>query len=256
MNIRKYLKLFDDKKSPDRISLSYENAIKYDMFSVYISDPETGKSYIFESYTNNSLEVREWNEAESRFIDVVILPINTLKINSFSGVYYFQAHQLPFNSLKDIEKIRRELFKFKAKINNRRMSKRIYEYEQQRLHLTLRMDVLAIVVNKYLLQIDSKPINYVVVMHETMNLWPFLSFETREQLKKKITLYLEGLVSSGDLQKVNKYEFIPNGKALLTLEKHSIEQERFSKTAKIQNFSLLTAIFAAIAAIVSAYAAF
>lgn len=256
MSIRNYLKLFNNNNSPDRISLSYENALNYDMFSVYVSDPDTNEMYIFHSYTENSLEVRKWNEAEDKFIDVMNIPIKYLKANSFSGVYYYKAHQLPFNSLKDITKIKREIFKLEAKIANSRMNKRIYEYERQRLHIKLRMDVLATVVNKYLLQLDSKPINYLTVMQETMSLWPFLTFETREQLKKKILLYLEGFVSSGDLKKADEFSFIPNGQALLTLEKHSLEQERFLKTARIQSYSLWTAIFAAIAAAVSAYAAF
>ncbi|HDX8778003.1 TPA: hypothetical protein RQO08_002929 [Klebsiella oxytoca] len=256
MNIKRYLQLFNDKPSPDRISLRYEDALKNDIFSVYIVEPNTKKNYLFEEYNNDILKVREWNDAENKFTDIVLLPDDSLKEDSFSGVYYFKAHQLPFESLEDITWIKREVFKLRANINNYQMSKNIYEYEQQQLHIKERIDVLGIVVNKYLMQTGSDPVNLLSVLQVAMKTWPFLSRSTREELKKKINLYLEGFVSSGDLNAVDEYNFVPNGQALLTLERFSLEQDRFLKTARIQNYSLLTAVFAAIAAAVSAYAAF
>ncbi|MCE1472390.1 hypothetical protein LWU41_14840 [Enterobacter hormaechei] len=42
VDVRKHLEIFEKKRTPDngRISLMYENAIHYDMYSVYIKDDD------------------------------------------------------------------------------------------------------------------------------------------------------------------------------------------------------------------------
>ncbi|WCF42689.1 hypothetical protein KK030_11930 [Enterobacter roggenkampii] len=60
MNVVQSLKKFEEKRTPDdgRISLNYENAIHYDMYSVYIVD-NAGEQYLFERYIDDQVHARE-----------------------------------------------------------------------------------------------------------------------------------------------------------------------------------------------------
>ncbi|EAP7720640.1 hypothetical protein ELU20_21930, partial [Salmonella enterica] len=65
--VAKYLELFEEKRTPDDgiISLLYENAINYDMFSVYIKD-ECGDDYLFDKYIDGEIKARKWDFQDNR----------------------------------------------------------------------------------------------------------------------------------------------------------------------------------------------
>ncbi|EDL2368634.1 hypothetical protein CQG84_23845, partial [Salmonella enterica subsp. enterica serovar Typhimurium] len=110
MKVINQLKKFDKKRTPDdgRISLLYENAIKYDMYSVYIKD-KNDTEYLFDCLVDGKIKAFKWDDEERRFHISSCLDISEVTPDSFFGVYYYRAHELRFNSLNDLTFLR-ELF--------------------------------------------------------------------------------------------------------------------------------------------------
>ena len=72
INIIKYLDIFDVMRTPDngRISLIYEKAIHYNMYSVYIKDRD-GADYLFERFVGGEVKVK--NGMRMKIYSILIL---------------------------------------------------------------------------------------------------------------------------------------------------------------------------------------
>ena len=66
---------------------------------------------------------------------------------------------------------------------------------------------------------------------------------------KKMVLYLESLVSSGELSKIND-EYVVTGKTISTIEKYEEDERRHTEAVKLQKKMFWLAIIAMIFAIV------
>ena len=64
-------------------------------------------------------------------------------------------------------------------------------------------------------------------------------------LHKKLDLYLESLVESGELKKVND-EFVVTGNAISTIEKYEEEERRHTEAVKLQRKMFWLTIIAVI----------
>ena len=80
----------------------------------------------------------------------------------------------------------------------------------------------------------------------SMRLFLHPSLEVQE---RKVDLYLDSLVSSGELNKINN-EYVVTGKALSTIEKYEEEERRHAESVKIQRKIFWLTIIAVIFAIV------
>ncbi|ENA1730214.1 hypothetical protein [Yersinia ruckeri] len=255
MNTQHYLNKFNNKKSPERISLNYENAINYDMYCVYITHPQTGEDYLFKGYENKQIQADKWNNEKSRFDIPIILEPSAFTPDSFTGTYYYKAHQLNFTSLKDIVWRKELLFKFSAIKINGSQSRAKYRYRLQRQTIKNRMHVLDSVIGLHLEQKELGPVPMPLIMNKVYsNLWIY--HDDSQKMLKELRLNLNAFVSSGDLRKTDDNNYLPEGKALLTQEKYSDEQTKYIETTKIQQKMLLTAIASCIAAFASVWAAF
>jgi hypothetical protein len=80
----------------------------------------------------------------------------------------------------------------------------------------------------------------------TMRLFLHPSWEVQE---RKVELYLDALVHSGELRKVNN-EYVVNGAALITLETYEEEERRHTEAVKLQARMFWLALIAALFAFV------
>lgn len=255
MNIRHYLAKFEAKKTPDRIILNYEIAINHNAYSVYITHPVTNINYLFIGYNNNSIIALMWNEEEKTFNLPQSLNPDELKPESFSGIYYYKAHQLRFTNLKDIVWWREANFKLSAINNNWKDSREKYRYRKERKEIKNRMDVLASVVTLYLEQDGDNGIHTVHIMNNVFGaLW--LYHDDKERMKKDLKLSLSAFVTNGDLIKGVGDNYSVNGKALLTLAKYSEEEHKYVESIRIQKRMFWATVFSFFAASASAAAAF
>jgi len=255
MSLRSHLNEFNRKKSPARFSLNFESAIKYDMYSVYITDPKTNEKYVFESFDNDKIEARKWNENNESFSDVVFISPDTLSRNSFSGVYFYKAHQLVFNNLDELNFFRLLKFRIAVCFANRTDAKEKYNYQKQERKINDSIDVLAAVVEDHLTNGNANGTNLITIMNAVhLQLWLF--HKDKERMKREVMLILDGFINSGELTTINKFNFIPSGKAILTLKSSLNESKRYKQNIVIQKSLVWLAIFSFLAAAASAIAAF
>ncbi|MBU0965742.1 MAG: hypothetical protein KKA54_05100 [Proteobacteria bacterium] len=69
--------------------------------------------------------------------------------------------------------------------------------------------------------------------------------------EKRLELHLESLVSSGELDKINR-EYVVTGKAIQTIEKYEEEERKHIEAVKLQKKMFWLTIFLAILAVVQA----
>ena len=159
----------------------YENAIHYDMYSVYMIDNQ-GDRYLFDHYTDGQVIARRWDDNEEMFcIDAVLNP-KELTLNSFSGIYYYHAHELRFNSLSDLSWFSEFSFRVKSDWENRRFSREKYLYRQRKQDITDVMSVLSAVVRIYREQVGENHFSKWQIMNDVAGkLWIYHDDKDRMQ---------------------------------------------------------------------------
>lgn len=255
MDIRHYLEKFERKKSPNRIVLNYDVAINYDAYSVYIKHPGNGKEYLFASYENDWIKALLWNEKEKIFNIKEELNPNELNSDSFSGVYYYKAHELRFFSLKDLSWWNETKYKVWANKDNWISSREKYRYRKQRKEIKNLHDVLSVVIGLHVAQAGNRGVHLVNVMTGVFGkLW--FCHDDKDQMKKKLLLTLDAFVNNGELIKNADGTYAVNGKALMTLHKYNEEEQRYVESTNIQKRMFWATVFSFFAALASAVAAF
>ncbi|EJG2750432.1 hypothetical protein M9Z64_000731 [Escherichia coli] len=255
VDVVKFLKVFESKKTPEngKISLMYESAIHYDMYSVYIKDDE-GNDYLFDSYSNGIIKVKKWNHQNKTFnIDTILKP-ERLTSNSFSGIYYYHAHELKFDSLDDLSFFNVLRFRRIANRQNKKLSREKYLYRQRKQEITDVMTVLAAIVRIYREQQGEKPFSETLIMNDVAGrLWIY--HDDYSRLIKELRLCLDSLVESGDISKTRD-GYKPTGKAINTLNHFNNEEQRYNENIRSQKSMFWATLFAAIDALGSMTAAF
>lgn len=261
-SIIKHLKKFEKKRTPDngRISLMYENAIHYDMYSVYIKAGDGGE-YLFDRFVNGVIRARRWDSEESRFnIDSELVP-DELVPESFSGIYYYHAHELRFQSLNDLTWLREFRFRRYSDYQNNKFSRESYLYRQQKKEITDTMAVLASIVRIYREQEGEAPFSQYLIMDDVAGkLW--IHHDDNERMKKELRLCLDSLVENGDISE-SQAGYKPVGKAMNTLSHFNKDEQRYSddksgqRTMRIATIlSVIVAVASAVASIASAYVSY
>ena len=255
MSIIRHLKKFDKKRTPEngRISLLYENAINYDMYSVYIKD-SNGVDYLFERFVDGEIRSLKWDSDENRFQIKSILYPKDLTSDSFSGIYYYHAHELRFRSLRDLSVWNEFAFRLRSDFENKKLSRQKYIYRQQKKEITDIMSVLDAIVRLYR-ELDGNNAfsEYLIMDVVAGELW--IHHEDKSRMQKELRLCLSSLIENGDIEK-NHEGYKPLGKALNTLAEYNRAERRYQETISSQNKMFWATFFSALAAIGSAYAAF
>lgn len=255
MDVRSQLEKFESKKAPNRISLVYESAIHYDVYSVYIKHPSNGNEYLFVGYENNLIKALLWNEEEGIFNIEEDLFVDDLNSDSFSGTYYYKAHELRFTSLKNLSWWNEVKFKFLANKDNWVSSREKYRYRKQRQEIKNLHDVLSVVISMHVTTSGGRGLLLIEIMSGVFGrLWFY--HDDKEQMKKQLLLTLDAFVDSGELSKNRDKTYTVNGKAIMTLKKYSEEEQRYIESTKIQKRMFWASVFSFIAASASAFAAF
>lgn len=252
MKLINLLKRFQKKPSPARISLIYETAIKYDMYSVYIEDT-VGKKYLFESFDGVSIQTLMWNDDDHIFNIKKNLLVGDLAEEPFSGTYYYHGHALEFNKTSEITKAKETLFKLKSNFANYKFSREKYLYRKKKQELKDSITILSTIVEIHL----ENKYDYFVSEYELLerlfgHLWFY--HDDKEKLKKDTKFSLSALVESKDILSTEA-GYKPLGKAKNTIAEFFKSDERHHEIARIQRHMLYATVFSALAAIASAFAA-
>lgn len=255
MDIIKYLKIFNEKRGPKEggISLSYEDAIEYDIYSVYIQDGD-GQNYLFDSFDNGVINARKWDGERNVYSIKTTLEPASLTPDSFSGIYFYHAWQYNFQSLNELGRCAIYKFQLKVNWNNLKLGREKYIYRQRKQDISDVMSVLTALLRLYRSKEDDLLIGEMDIMTEVAGrLWIY--HDDRGRMRKDLRLCLESLVANGDVIKIDS-RYKPTGQALNTLANSNRDNERYAETASIQKRMLLATFLSAFGAVMSAYAAY
>ncbi|WP_227724463.1 hypothetical protein [Yersinia proxima] len=254
MNIISYLKKFNKKKSPSRISYNYDSAKDWDMYAVYIKNPKTKDDYLFESFDGKKIIAKRLDSHTKVYSIPEELDPYDFNPSSFSGCYYYKASELNFNDLHDLVWWKILKFKFQNKTSglNNGLSKYLYRRKKQRIKN--RMRVLDSLIECYLASDGYHPVNIPLIMTKTFgHLWIY--HDDSQLMLKELRLCLDAFVANGDATKIDENKYLPLGKAFITQSEYLESQRRLDESTSLQKKMFLTAFFSFIAAAISAYAA-
>ncbi|HHT7585977.1 TPA: hypothetical protein ACT0TA_000351 [Klebsiella michiganensis] len=247
MNVRKYLKIFNEKQSPARISLSYDKAINYDMYMVYIVDPATGEECVFDSYDGKHVHAHFNDEFNTK----IELNPDELTADSFSGMYFYRAHQAEFKNLRQLHFFEIWKFQWKANRDNKLNAREKYHYRKEKQAVKDSMDVLNAVIELHLQEGDLRGVNILAIMERVHSrLW--FSHEDKERMKREMNLWLNAFAASGELKKMDEYHFLPEGRAIMTRKRYIDDATKYQETTSIQKRMFWATFFSALAAAASA----
>ncbi|HGV0546478.1 TPA: hypothetical protein ACNB2F_004757 [Escherichia coli] len=254
MKVINQLKKFDKKRTPDdgRISLLYENAIKYDMYSVYIKD-KNDTEYLFDCLVDGKIKAFKWDDEERRFHISSFLDISEVTPDSFFGVYYYRAHELRFNSLNDLTFLRELFFRVKSNYENIKFSREKYIYRQQKKEITDVMFVLSTIIRMYR-EWDAQTVfsEFSIMTEVAGSLWVY--HDDKNRMRKELRLCLNSLVQNGDLVETSS-GFRPTGKALNTISTFNKDEVRYRENLSTQKKMFWATFFAAVGGVGSMIAA-
>lgn len=255
MDIVKYLKRFDQKKSPLRISYNHETAKNWDMYSVYIHNTATNAKYMFESFDGELVHAKELNKENSCYEIPVTLPVSSLKSNYFSGTYYYKLNELSFFNLSEISPYREYLFQKTSQLRNKLTRLNIFLYRRKSLKKKGKLIVLDTLLNLYLEEKHHEPVaSSVLMLRLHGGLWAL--HDDSQKMLKELHFILNAYVATGDVRKIDEFRYSPSPKAFLTQAEHYDSEKKYKGTARIQFLMLFTSFLSFVAAAASAYAAY
>lgn len=124
-----------------------------------------------------------------------------------------------------------------------------YFFNKSKIITKKRMELLQFMVNDQLDR-EHDGISSIDLMTKLYSIRWVLHPSAEEQ-EKKLELYLDSLVESGELRKVN-YEYVVTGKAISTLERYEEEERRHTEAVKLQKKMVSLTIILALMAMIQA----
>lgn len=235
------------KPCPPRISRSGENGKKVNCYAIYV-DKNSSPYFWAEKYENNVISGKLWNEI-SHLYDIehsMLLSeftnydLNITHYYGLSNISYKNIYNLAWNF---ITKWNRRKIRFQNCFEN--TQQRLFN--RQKLVTKTRMELLQFMMEDQLDR-EHKGIDIINLMDGLYSTRLFLH-PSADYQQKKLELYLESLVATGELNKINK-EYVVTGKAISTIEKYIEEEDRHSEAVKLQKRMCWLTVILAIAAIV------
>ena len=182
------------------------------------------------------------------YADKATISISDLEDGTLRITHYYGLSEVMYDSIYDVAwQYLTKLIYLKIHIYRYIDSTFQYFFNKRKLVTKKRMELLRLMMDDQLDRthdgIDSLDLMSKIY---SMRLFLHPSWEVQH---KKLELYLDSLVSSGELRKVNS-EYVVTGKAISTIEKYEEDERRHTEAVKLQRKMLWLTIIAVIFAIV------
>lgn len=181
--------------------------------------------------------------AEKATISISDLEDGTLRITHYYGLFeitYHSIYDVAFHYITRLIYLKIRVYRYIDKTFQ-------YFFNKRKIVSKRRMDLLRFMMDD---QLDRthKGIRSFDLLEKLFSTRLFLhpSFDVQH---KKLKLYLDSLVSSGEIEKISN-EYVVTGRALSTLEKWEEEERRHTEAVKLQRKMFWLAIIALIFAVV------
>lgn len=243
VNTKCWLKRFERKKhDSDRITLNREVAVRYDFYNVTLVKGED--AWLFDRYEDGIIFARKWNGA--RFEEICEFASNEFSDDQFEIRHYYKASQFNYLSLRGLwwRDVKNRIL---GSVKKNRVSVSQYVFNLQKMQVRDRMEILQLLVDKKISG-DNEPMNSISVVRQIFT-DRFVSHPDKDALIVRTKYYLDSLVASGDVIKIN-FNYSATPRALVTLENNlnNYKQEKHDKyiknlTATVTIIALIFAFF-------------
>lgn len=228
-----------------RIPRSGDAGAKVNCFEVAL-DRDEQPFFLATGYENSVIKGLKWNG--QRYEEECSLSIDDLKEGKLrvthyyglSEVIYFSVYDLVWNYLSRLVYLKILMYRY---INSAHQ----YFFNKKKLVTKKRMELLQFMMNDQLDR-EHNSIGLIELMTKLYSVKWVLHPHKNEQ-KNKLELYLESLVDSGEIRKLNN-EYVVTGKAISTIEKYEEEERRHTEAVKLQKRMVFLTILLAFIAIV------
>jgi len=152
---------------------------------------------------------------------------NGLNITHFYGlsdITYTSIYSFAWNYITKLIYIRINLYRYIDATFQ-------YFFNKRKLTTKRRMDLLRFMMD-YQIDSEHKGIGIISLLSKIYSTRLFLH-PSKDAQRDKLELYLDSLVNSGELRKVNN-EYIVEGAAISTIEKYEEEERRHTEAVKLQ----------------------
>lgn len=235
------------KLSPERIPRSGEAGQKMNCFSVFVDDEEGKSHFVAQKFEGIRLIGKRWN-GNFTAIDAEI-DLAEINPQRFRVVHYYGLNEVTYRGIRDVARTWL-LPTIYLKIHCDRILDRITQYffNKRSLQGIERLRLLRLMVDWHIE--NGQPLSSIDVMTQT-NTLRWVLHPQRDAQQKKIELYFDSLVDSGELTKQG-YRYMVTGRAIGTIERFEEEERRHTENARIQWAMLALTFFIALLTIVQA----
>lgn len=228
------------KNCPNRISRSGDEGKKVNCFTVRL-DKNKEPFLLVENFKDNKLIGKKWDG--QKFIDNFEVDIKKLEEYELFIIHYYGLATITFDGINDYGW--NYFFKYiyiKLWLRNTIQNIDQFFFNKKKIvtdnRLSLLENMLEIQLNK-----PKSGIGFVDLMCKLYS-FKWLYHPNKEIEKRKLKLYLDSLIDSGELIEKNN-EYFVTGKAISTLEKYEQSEEKHIREVKHQRkIVLLTVIIA------------
>jgi hypothetical protein len=245
--IRKLVSKFLRMRCPSRIPRSGKEGEAQNCFSVRITK-EQDPFFLVNGLDERCLKGEVWSGTKYE-IDASI-PFSLLDHKDIEITHYYGLSTIKYSGIWDyiIHGLTKKEY---IKINLMQFFSRIWQYyfNKQKLVMLQRHELLKVLVDFHI-KSAHKGIHSIDLMTKLYSINWVLHPEGSEQ-NKKLDLYLESFVNSGELRKSNR-EYYVTSNAIMTLAKYEEEERRHKNIVNLQKKMVLLTLILAFLAMVQA----
>jgi len=228
-----------------RIPRSGEAGEKVNCFVVAL-DRNDQPYFVATSYKEETLHGLRWNG--ERYGEDHSLSLNDLNEGKIRITHYYGLSEVVYSNVFDLVwNYISKLVYLKIHVYRHVISAHQYFFNKKKLVTKKRMELLQFMMGDQLDR-EHNGIGVIELMTRLYSI-KWVLHPSKDEQKNKLELYLESLVDSGELRKVN-YEYVVTGKAIGTIEKYEEEERRHTEAVKLQKKMVSLTILLAFVAIV------
>lgn len=201
---------------------------------------------LIESIEGDELVGLKWNG--KKYEDPHKLPVHEIKNYQLRITHYYGLAEIVYTNILNFAWHRISGWVY-AKVHYKQQAYKLsqFAFNRKKLLTKKRIELIQFMIEDQI-QRDHKGISTLDLMTKLYSLHWVLHPDSKYQ-EEKLELYLDSLVNSGDLERVNG-EYVVQGKAINTLEAYQEEERRHRESVRIQRRIVALTLFIAIFALV------
>lgn len=209
-------------------------------------DNDDGPYFMATAIDGDVITGLKWNG--SSYAEQAAVSLSDLDNGNLNITHYYGLSEITYDSIYSASwQYATKLIYLKIRIYRRLNLTFQYFFNKKKLVTKKRMDLLRLMMEDQLHRTHDG-IGSINLLAKIYSNRLFLH-PNWDELHQRIDLYLDSLVESGELKKINN-EFVVTGKAIVTIEKYEEDERRHTEAVKLQKKMFWIAIVGAIFAIV------